>query len=112
MTLEQVLADAREQANTLRLHGHTAQADSISRVCDEVAAAAEPWLTWLSEPEAALRSGRSLVWWRRRFPTLERDGLARQRGRHREYREVAVASDANVVTARHQGRQAARQASA
>jgi len=111
MTLEQVLADAREDANRLRLHGHREQAESLSRLCDAVAKAAEDYLQWLSEAEACLRSGWSKKSILRRFHALEREGLARRKGRHREYRAIAIAADANLIMARHAGREAARQAS-
>lgn len=89
--LEGVLADSREEAAILRSHGHASQATSIEAVCDRVAHAMRPWLTVLSESEAALRSGWSVARLRGRFAEWESRGLAMldERGRRR-YREIIV----------------------
>jgi hypothetical protein len=108
MTLEQVLADARERAQMLRIEGHPAQAASIERVCDDVAAAAEDYLNWLSESEARLRSNCSVAWLRTRFARWAESGLAEQRGRDRYYRAVIVPQRANLEAARAAGRRAAQ----
>lgn len=106
--LEQVLADNRGDAAVLRRKGHTHDADVIERLCDEIAEASHEYLTWLSEGEAMLRSGRSKVWLRSQFPEWERQGHARRTGREREYRMMIVPRRARVEAAREEGREAAR----
>jgi hypothetical protein len=106
--LETVLADWREQASVLRRNGHTHQADSIERLCADVGEAAEEFLTWLNEQDAALRSGRSPAWLRKRYPEWEQAGHARRIGGRREYRMVIVPQKANLIAARQAGRDAVR----
>ena len=108
MRLEDVLADWRGQAAVLRHRGHGLQAETIEQVCRDVATAAEDYLSWLSETEACLRSGRSAKWLRDRWPEWERMGNAKRRGRYREYRMIIVPRDANIIAAREAGRRAAR----
>lgn len=90
MTLEQVIADAREEAQVLRANGHAHQAASVERVCDQVAAAASLFLEWVPERAATIRSGRGVDYYRTRFPQWEQDGLAKLEGRARWYRGVVV----------------------
>jgi len=104
--LEQVLADARERAAILKHEGHPVQARSIEDFADRVASAAEDYLRWLSEDDAALRSGRSASWLRSRFAEWERQGHARRDGRRRLYRQVVVPQRANPTAAREAGRAA------
>ena len=104
--LEQVLADARGDAAVLRRAGHAADAELIERICHEVARAAEDYLRWLTEEDAALRSGRSLTWIRSRFSEWEREGHARREGRRRMYRQVVIPQRANPTAAREAGRAA------
>lgn len=77
MTLEQVLADAREDAATLRRYGDEGRARAIEDLCDQVERAAEPFMVWLSEAKAQLRSDRRIPWLRERFPRWLEEGLAR-----------------------------------
>lgn len=113
-TLEQVLADARGEIPILRRHGQHALADAIERLCDQVHEAATPFLRWLSESEAQLRSHRSREWLRRRFPAWERSGLARwnpHRPNQRQYLECAIPQDINLDAVRADAaREAARTA--
>lgn len=88
--LERVLADLREESVILRRNGHSAQADALVRACDEVAAAAADYTTWISETEAKLRSGRGDDYFRARRQTWAEDGLAEQRGRVWYYRRCVV----------------------
>jgi hypothetical protein len=83
VTLEQVLADAREDAAALRRHGHKHDAELIEALCDKVADAAFEYLNWLTEGEAKLRSGHSA-----------------------EYRAVCVPQRGNREAAREAGRRA------
>lgn len=90
LTLEHVLADEREQAEVLRRNNHAHDAILIERVCDRVEEATADFLTWLSEPNAQLRSGRSAAWLRSQFPEWEASGHARTRNGKREYRRIIV----------------------
>lgn len=107
MTLEQVLADAREDAQALRRHGHKHDAELIEALADKVQAAAYEYLNWLTESEARLRSGHSVEFLRARFPTWLKLGLARWDGRKRQYRAVVVPQRANREAAREAGRRSA-----
>jgi hypothetical protein len=107
-TLEQVLADRRGAAAVLRANGHPHDADLIEAVCDEVAGAAHEYVTRLSEAEAMLRSGRSRVWLRSRFPEWEAQGNAWRGARgERIYRMLVVPRHANVEAAFQAGRRSA-----
>lgn len=90
MSLEQVLADAREEAAILRRNGHVHQAASIERLAEQVQAAGALYLEWLSERAATIRSGKGVDFFRTRFEQWARDGLARLDGRSRSYRGVVV----------------------
>lgn len=105
LTLEQVLADAREEAAVLRRHGHADQATAIEGVLDRVREAAESYLTWLNEGDAVLYSGLAVGTLRRRFRELEDAGNARWNARNeREYRQSALPRRPNVAAAREAGR--------
>lgn len=114
-TLEQVLIDARGELPVLRKHGQAVLADAIERVIDDVTEAALPFLVWLSETEAELRSDRSREWLRARFPGWERQGLARwnpRRPRERQYLQCVIPQARNLEQVRADAaREAARQAS-
>ena len=88
--LATTLADFREEAATLRRNGHTLQADSIERVCDAVRDAAHPYLNWMAEPDAQLRSGFGPDYFRARREAWAEDGLAEKRGRTWYYCELIV----------------------
>lgn len=90
MTLEQVVADAREEAQILRRNGHVNQAASLERLCELVQAAGALYLEWVPEGAAKLRSGKGVDYFRARFAQWERDGLAKLEGRTRYYRGVVV----------------------
>lgn len=111
-SLEQVLADWREEASILDSHGHKAQGASIEKLCDAVADAAREYLVWVSEEDAMRRSRHQRSWLRNRFKEWERAGHARYRGRgKREYRLIIVPQGANESAAYESGRQAGRLAS-
>jgi hypothetical protein len=100
------IADEREQANVLRLKGHPHDAELVEQVVDRLARAAEEYLTWLSEDEARLRSGKSAAWLRARFTAWEAEGHARYHGRRREYLMLVVPQRVHPSAARVQGREA------
>jgi hypothetical protein len=106
--LADVLADFRGDAAVLRRAGHHRDADLREQLAEAVAEAAREWLTWLSETDAALRSGRSKDWLRARFSDWQRDGHARLQGRERQYRACVVPRKSNLSAARTAGIEAAR----
>jgi len=107
MTLEQVLADAREDVTRLRAHGHTAQANSIERLCEAVTDAARDYLTWYTEAEAVARSDKRAHWFRVRFAEWEGLGMARREGRVRLYRLPVIPRRPNLEAARADARRQA-----
>jgi len=109
--LEQVIADAREEAKILERNGHLAQARSLERFADQVAEAAEPFTRWLSEDKAHTKSGRSVRWLRAQFDAWEAQQLARWRHSAREYLDVAVPQRVHLSTVRAEARAQARRAS-
>jgi hypothetical protein len=107
-SLEEVLADWRGDAAVLRRQGHEAQAALLERLASQAAEAAHEFITWLSEGEAQLRSGRSPAWLRRQFPEWEQAGHAKRVKRARLYRMLIVPRRPNLESAREAGRRAAR----
>lgn len=93
-TLEQVLADARSDAQVLRRKGVTqVPVDVLEELCEGVRSAALPFITWLSEVEAVLYTGKSRAWLRQRYARWEGDGHARHaptNSRERQYRLVIL----------------------
>ena len=110
--LATILADWRSEAAVLRRRGHASQADTILALCDEVARSAEPYLNWLSEDEAMLRSGRSRAFLRARFAEWESDHNARRDGRRRQYRECVIPKRANLDAARAEARRMVQEGAA
>ena len=109
MTIEQVLADARERVATLRYEGHPIQAASVARVVDDVTEALHEYLTTLSESEAMLYTGRKEDYLRARFGAWEARGLAMwdASGRHRRFRRCVLEHRGNAEAARAAGERAA-----
>lgn len=89
-TVEQVLADTREDAEVLRRRGHVHDAELMTKICDQFAAALEDYLTWLKEPKARVQSGHATAWLRARFAQWESQGHARLRDGVREYRAIIL----------------------
>ncbi len=106
--LSQVLADWRGDAAVLRRAGHAADAERLERMADQVSSTAAPYLTWLSETDAMLRSGRTREWLRGRFAGWEAEGHARLANRERQYRELIIPRRPEITSAHEAGRQAAR----
>lgn len=105
-TLEQVIADEREDLEILRRKGYERDAERIGKVLDRIAKAAQPFTDWLNEREAALRSARSVAWIREQFPALESQGLARwnpNRPSERQFLRCAIPQRANTSAAREAG---------
>ncbi len=110
-TLEQVLADEREDAAVLRRNRHTHEADIIERICARVSMAARDWMEFISERDAQLRSNKSVAWLRTRFPMWEREGLARHHPdklHERQYRRVIIPRHVDVDAVRADAERQAR----
>ena len=103
-SLEELLADYREDAAVLARRGRKCEAELMRRVADEMADAAEDHLRWLTEAHAMLRSGRPQAWFRRRRAEWYAVGHARvdSRGRWR-YRQAVVPRRGNPSAAYEQG---------
>lgn len=102
-SLEQALADERENAAVLRRNGYAKDARIIERICQRVHEAAEDYVTFIPEADAMLRSGNAREWLRNRFPAWEREGLARWNPtgkKQRQYRRCIVPRRANTEAAR------------
>lgn len=100
---EQLLADWQGDAQVLRARGHTHDAEVLERCASEMQAALGPYLTWLSEPEARLKSGRGIAYFRSQFAQWTTLGLAELRGRQRYYRAAIVPQRAHASAARLAG---------
>lgn len=107
--LAQVLADAREEAAILEANHAAMSVARVRQLLADVGAAAEEWLTWLSEGDAEVRTGYSVAWLRARFDAWQRDGHARLVGRARQYRACVLPRRANTAAAAARGREAARE---
>lgn len=108
--LEVVLATAHEEAEILKRNGHVAEAEARRRLLADIESSAVDYLKWLTESEAALRSGKSPAWFRQRFPQWLAQNLARHdelKPKVRMYRQCVVPMKANVEAAREEARQAA-----
>jgi hypothetical protein len=92
--LEQVLADARSDLQVYRRGGVTqVSVDRLEQLCESVRAAALPYLTWYSEAEAMLYSGKGRSFLRARYDGWEREHNARRaptNSRERQYRQVVL----------------------
>lgn len=112
MTLDQRLADAAEQATTLRRFGATGTAEAVERLVADLRQELRAYLTWREEPEAVELSGNSAPWFRARFAYFQRLGLAKGEGRRRYYRETlvrAVARRADIEAIHDEAEQAHRE---
>ena len=108
--LEQVLADEREDAASLRRNGEADKAAIIERICDRVQEAAEDYLRWMTEEQAMTKSGRGQQYFLSRFEEWEALGHARKKGRLREYRSVIVPQRVHASVAYEEGKRAGESA--
>ena len=106
--LEDVLADAAERATMLRIEGHPVQASAIERVTADTRSALSEYLTWLSESEAELYTGRRQDYLRARFARWQERGLAEWRGKVRYFRRCVLEHRGNADAAKAAGQRAAR----
>lgn len=103
-TLEQVLADAREDAEVLKRTGHRHDAELTEQLLDRVERSARLFLLWLNEEEAQLWSGMSLRWLRAEYSKLVALGFAEERNGRRRFRACALPRRADLDAMREAGR--------
>lgn len=110
MTLEQVMADAREEINTLKRYGQQDVAAAVEAMLDRIQKQLREYLTWHDEKGAALLSGRGPGYFASRYDDWEARGLARtiRRG-HRQYREVVIPKRARLSEVQADAERAARE---
>ena len=105
LSLEEILANEREDAAVLRRRGHARDADLIDSILDRVVGAAEDYITWLDEPDAVTRSGQVANWLRKQFPAWRSEGHARTNERGvRQYRKCIIPQRGHKRTASEAGR--------
>lgn len=100
---EQIIADWRGDAQSLRSRGHGHDADLLEQCADEMQAALGGFLTWMSEPDARLKSGRSQDYFRDHFAEWQMLGLAKLEGKTRYFRSVIVPQRVHASAARLAG---------
>lgn len=95
MRLEEVLADWREKANTLRVTRSHVTADTLDQALTEIERAGERYLRWLNEVDAQLYGNRSLRWLRAHYAGWELEGMAKKVSGKRFYLMAALPSSPN-----------------
>jgi hypothetical protein len=110
VTLETVLADAREEAATLNRYGHHDSAQAVDALLDKISHELREYLTWHDEKGAVLLSGKPAGYFQSRFADWERRGLARSQKRgQREYREVVIPKVMDLSDVQADAERAARE---
>lgn len=107
LPLETVLANARERLAVMP-RGSLVPVSSLEELVDEVARASEAYVTFVSESDARLLTGRAVPWLRARFAEWAEQGHAEIRGGHRYYRRVVLPRRSDIETARAAGRRGER----
>lgn len=110
--LVQVLADARGDLAVLRKHGASVPIEKVADLIEGVAEAAYPFVTFISETEAVVRSDHRAPWFRQRFGDWERQGYARlnpRRPKERQYLLAVVPLRHDVEAVRADARRAAHE---
>jgi hypothetical protein len=104
--LEQVLVDVREELNGIAVGSESVKLDYVHSVLDRFRDSAEDFITWLSEPDAMLKSGLSERTLRRRFREMLDCGTARYGANSggREYLAKCIPGRPNLTAARARGR--------
>jgi class 3 adenylate cyclase len=98
-SLEQVIADGRADADALARNLDARLAKIIRMILGDVEEAARDYLTFLSEPDAILWSGKSAHYLRARHKDWMDAGHARLKGRVRYYRAIVLPRRAQLVEA-------------
>lgn len=102
-TLDEVIANTRAEATTLRRHGHHAQAERLEELAALVAEHTEEWRRFLSESDARLYTGRGRDYFRSHRADWERRGHAEKRGGAWYYRQCVLPHRADVAAAYNEG---------
>lgn len=97
MTLEESLAVARSDAQVMARCGGNYKPEAVLHLLASIERAAAPFVTWLSESDARVRSGKGVEYFRARFPAWEEAGYAELRGKVRYYRAPVVPQRARRV---------------
>lgn len=111
--LSEVIANWRSDARVLERRGAVREAELLDRCASEAMAAAEHFITWLSEPDAVLHSGRTKDWLRKYFAKWMREGNARwnpTNRRERQYRQVILPRRRDIEEVRANAREEAQKA--
>lgn len=78
------------RAQTLNDLGFNREAHIISAITVAYIKAAAPFMWWISESDAQVRSGHTTAWLRSHFPLWESAGHARKIGHTRQYRSIII----------------------
>lgn len=105
--LDEMIANWRSDAQALRRQGILDRANWLDERADEVRASAVPWITWLSEKDAMLKSGMTQKYFRIHFPGWLDQNLARWNGKDREFRDCIVPQRKHRSATREDARRAA-----
>lgn len=95
--LVQVIADARGDLAVLQRHGATVPIERVAQLVEGVAEAAYPFITFIAESEAVVRSDHRVPWFRQRFADWARQGYARYNPHRKGERQYLLA----IVPLRH-----------
>lgn len=111
--LEQILADARGELPVIRKGGQSGidVANALEEFITRVDEASKDMRQFISEKEAVIRSDKSVVWLRARFPEWQRQGNARHNPtnpRERQYLVLILPVPARLSAARADAVETAR----
>jgi hypothetical protein len=90
VTLELALELALADVAVMERNGGQFAPLAVARLVHDIAQAAQPFTTWLSESDAMLRAGRGTEYFRSRFGAWEAQGMAEKRRGIRYYRACIV----------------------
>lgn len=110
--LAQILTDARGDLAVLRKHGASVPIERVAEIIDGLAEAAYPFVTYISETDAIVRSDHRAPWFRQRFDDWARQGYARmnpRRPRERQYLLAIVPLRHDVEAVREDARRTAQE---
>lgn len=103
--LGQVLIDAVDDIASHKVKADVVKIEYVAELLGRIKDAAEDFTTWLSEPDAMIKSGLSERTLRRRFREMLECGTARySRASGREYLAKCIPPRANLSAARARGR--------
>lgn len=88
--LAETIANWRAEARVLERNGEEGKAAILERCATEAFVAAEKFITFVSEADAQLHSGRAKDWLRKQFPRWLREGVARWDPTNRRQRQYLL----------------------